>query len=79
MMRRYNILVHSQPADQRTHAIASKLARRFVFIILAILKEHEQPEALRQAYMVARDGLEELRSKQGRRLRGRKGQGDYHR
>jgi hypothetical protein len=57
------VFVESQPTDEHTHAIASKLARRFVFTIQAILMEHEKPEALRQAYLVAREGLEEFRSK----------------
>ncbi len=57
------MFVESQPTDERTHAIASKMARRFVFIIQAILMEHEKPEALRQAYTVAREGLEEFKTK----------------
>jgi hypothetical protein len=56
--------VESQLTDEYTHAIASKMARRFVFIIKAILMEHEKPEALRQAYLAAREGLEECRCKE---------------
>ena len=57
------MFVESEPTDARTHAVASKMARRFVCIIQAILMDHERPEALRQAYMVARDGLEEFEAK----------------
>ena len=39
-----------------------KMARRFVNIIAGILMDDEKPEALRQAYFVAKDGIEEFKA-----------------
>ena len=48
--------------DPRIHRAAMKMARRFVNIIAGILMDNEKPEALRQAYFVAKDGIEEFKA-----------------
>lgn len=46
------------PADPRIHEAATKMARRFVWVIQAILREEERGDALREAYQIAREELE---------------------
>jgi hypothetical protein len=52
------MVVESQAADPQIHEAAMKMARRFVWIIQAILRDEERGDALREAYQVAREGLE---------------------
>jgi hypothetical protein len=52
------MFVESQAADPLVHEAAMKMARRFVWIIQAILREEERGDALREAYQVAREELE---------------------
>ena len=53
------MFIENQATDAFTHETAVRMAREFVRIISGILMEHERPEALRQAYIVARRGLQE--------------------
>jgi hypothetical protein len=46
------------PADPRIHETATRMARRFVWVIQAILREEERGDALREAYEIAREELE---------------------
>jgi len=57
-LKRWLMLINSQPCDPAVHAAAMKMARRFVWIIQAVLREEERLEALREAYNVAREELE---------------------
>ena len=52
------MLQANAPCDPAIHETAIKMARDFVWIIQAILMEHERPAALQEAYRVAREGLE---------------------
>lgn len=56
--------VNSQSCDPAVHASAVKMARRFVWIIQAVLREEERIEALREAYKVAREELEAFQAKE---------------
>jgi len=63
------VRVESEPTDPVTHFIAMRMAQKFVDIISGILMECERAEALRQAYQVARWGLESYDRKEGIKLR----------
>ena len=54
------MFIESKSADPVIHDTAIKMARQFVWIIQAILMEHERAAALQEAYRVAREGLEEF-------------------
>lgn len=56
--------VSSQPCDPAVHVAAVKMARRFVWMIQAILREEERIDALREAYIVAREELEAFQAKE---------------
>ncbi len=56
--------VSSQPCDPAVHAAAITIARHFVWIIQAVLREEERIEALREAYNVAREELEAFQAKE---------------
>jgi hypothetical protein len=55
--------VESQPADPQIHEAAIKMARRFVWIIQAILRDEERGDALREAYAIAREELEAFKAR----------------
>ena len=52
------MLRSNQPADPRIHEAAQRLARRFVSIIGAVLRDEEKGLAMREAYAVAREEIE---------------------
>jgi hypothetical protein len=56
------MIVESASTDPVIHTAAMKMARKFVWIIQALLMDHEKIEALKQAYLVAREGLEEFKA-----------------
>jgi hypothetical protein len=55
----HSMFAENQAADPAVHQQAMKMARRFVWIIQAILREEERGLAVQEAYRVAREGLEE--------------------
>ena len=55
---------NAQPCDPAVHAAAVRMARRFVWIIQAVLREEERIDALREAYNVAREELEAFQAKE---------------
>lgn len=57
------MFIDSQATDPAVHVAAMKMAKQFVWIIQAILRDEERGDALREAYRVAREGLEEYRRK----------------
>jgi hypothetical protein len=59
----HSMLVENQAADPEVHRRAIKMARAFVWIIQAILREEERGLALQEAYRVAHEGLEEYRDR----------------
>jgi hypothetical protein len=56
------VFVESHAADPTVHEAAMKMARQFVWIIQAVLRDEEKGDALREAYRVAREGLESYAS-----------------
>lgn len=52
------MFLENQSADPRVHDAAVKMAKKFVWIISAILREDERGLAMNEAYRVAREGLE---------------------
>ena len=52
--------IESQAANPEIHARAMKMARQFVWIIQALLRDEERGDAMQEAYRVAREGLEEF-------------------
>jgi hypothetical protein len=54
------MFLENGPADPRVHDAAMRIAKRFVWVIQAILREEERGDALREAYMIARQELEAL-------------------
>jgi hypothetical protein len=52
------MFVENRPADPRVHEAAMRMAKRFVWVIQAILREEERGDALREVYMIARQELE---------------------
>jgi hypothetical protein len=63
-MKGATMLVGSQPCDPAVHAAAITIARSFVWIIQAILREEERNDALREAFNVAREELEVFQAKE---------------
>jgi len=57
------MFVENQAADPAVHQQAMKMARRFVWIIQAVLRDEERGLALQEAYRVAREGLEGYRDR----------------
>ena len=58
------MFIESHPADPKIHAAAVRIAQRCRHIIQACLREEEWADADREFYRVAREVLEEFRSKQ---------------
>lgn len=50
--------IRNHPADPLIHQAATRIAERFVWVIQAILRPEERPEALREAYLAAREEIE---------------------
>ncbi len=57
------MFVESQAAEPEIHQQEMKMARAFVWIIQAVLRDEERGLALQEAYRVAREGLEEYRDR----------------
>jgi hypothetical protein len=53
------MFLENGPADPRVHDAAMRIAKR-LWVIQAILREEERGDALREAYMIARQELEAL-------------------
>jgi hypothetical protein len=58
------MLDQSQPCDRAIHETARRMAGRFVWVISALLREEEKIDALREAYLIAREELETFQSKE---------------
>jgi hypothetical protein len=56
------MFVENSPAGPREHDAALRIAKRFVWVIQAILREEERGDALREAYMISRQELEALKA-----------------
>jgi hypothetical protein len=52
------MFIESQPTDKHTHETAMRMAREFTEVVSGILMAHERQECLKQAYLVARRGLD---------------------
>jgi len=51
-----------RPRDPAVHAAALEMAKKFIWTIQAILREEERIDAFREAYSIAREGLETFQS-----------------
>jgi hypothetical protein len=60
------MFVENRPADPRVHEAAMRMAKRFVWVIQAILMEEERGDALREAYMIARHEWETFKGDGGK-------------
>src|SRR4051812_18888121 len=60
--RRWGMIQTNAPADPRIHEAATRMAKRFVWVIQAILRDEERGDALREAYQIAREELEAYRA-----------------
>jgi hypothetical protein len=58
------MLTNFGPCDPAVHAAAVRMARRYVCILEAVLNDEQRIEALRQAYIVAREELEAFQAKE---------------
>ena len=51
------------PCDPKTHEAARRIAQRYVEMIAGLLRDEEKGEAMREAYLIAREVMETMEDK----------------